>query len=118
MLTLNGIRAIPSQTFSTVIEEGLITFNLYYKPTIEMWMIDVIFKTFSVYSIRVCNSLNLLSQFSELIPFGLMVSVGDNIGYEPSLIDDFSSERITLNILDKSEVEMIENNYINLKEEE
>ena len=118
MLTLTGIRAIPSQKFSTVIADGLITFYLYYKPTIKMWMLDMIFNTFSIYSIRVCNSLNLLSQFTELLPFGLMISVGNNFGYEPSLIDDFSSERITLNILDKTEMDQIENGYAELKEAE
>lgn len=115
MLTLNGIRAVPSQKFNTTISQGLISFQLYFRPTIKMWMIDITFNGFIVNSIRVCNSPNLLGQFTNLLPFGLMTSVGENIGYEPSLIDDFSSKRVTLNILDQSEISQIEEVYQELQ---
>ena len=113
MLTLNGIRAVPSQTFNTNIDQGLIRFKLEFKPAIKMWFIDIEFIDFFVNSIRVCNSPNLLEQYTNLIPFGLSVSISQ-IGYEPSSIDDFTSERVTLNVLDQNEVEQIEQVYKDL----
>lgn len=115
MITLNGIKAVPSQTFNVTIPEGLVICNLYFRSAIGMWMLDVFFDEFEVYSIRVCNSPNLLNQFSEIIPFGIMVSVGDNLGYEPSLINDFSSERVILNVLDTTEMQQIEDTYSELR---
>lgn len=116
MLTLNGIRAVPNQTFRTVIEQGLIQFQLYFRPAIQMWMIDISFKgVFVVKGIRVCNYPNLLEQFTEIIPFGLMCSVGAEVGYEPSLIDDFSTQRVTLNVLNQEEIQQIEDIYVELR---
>jgi hypothetical protein len=108
MLTLTGIRAVPSQNFNTEIEQGTIFFNLYFRKTIEMWVTDLTFNDFSLNSIRLCNHYNLLDHYTNLIPFGLMVSVNGNKGYEPSLIDDFTSNRVTLNVLDQEEVLQIE----------
>lgn len=117
MLTLSGIRAVPNQIFRTAIEQGTIIFELYYRPAIQMWMLDLTFEDFIVKGLRVCNSPDLLTQFSNLMPFGLMCSVVSVSGYEPSLIDDFSSGRVTLNILDNDEKEQIEDVYKDLKSE-
>lgn len=116
MLTLNGIRAVPSQTFNTQIDQGIIYFQLDYRKAIEMWMLKVTFNDFVMDSIRVCNNFNLLDHYTNLIPFGIMIGVGKNFGYEPSLIDDFSSGRVTLNVLDQDELIQIDEVFRSLSE--
>ena len=114
MLRLNGLRAVPVQTFRTPIEQGVVQFKLYYRPAIQMWMIDIIFGAFIVNGLRVCNSPNILEQFTEIIPFGIQVNT-ETVGYEPTLIDDFSTGRAVLNVLDSDELQQIENTYIELR---
>lgn len=118
MNTLFGLRALASQTFNFSIPEGTIEFKLDFKPAIQMFMLDVIFKGLTINGIRVCNSLNLLEQYTELIPFGVQISTSPLVGYEPSLIDDFSSERVRMNILDQEDIDLIEEVLTQYKEDE
>lgn len=109
-LILNGIRAIPSQIFRVPIDEGFITIQLDHKPAIAMWFINVSFgENFTANGIRVQHNYNLLQQYTKLIPFGIFISIPS--GVEPTLIDDFSSERVIMNIINLDEKDTIENSY-------
>ena len=113
MYRLQGLKAIPSQTFFYTIAEGNIKFTLNYRPTVQMWFVDIEFNTFIVKGLRVCASLNLLYQYQKNIPFGLYVEKIK--GIEPFLIDDFSMERFYLNVLSKDEVIEINDAYKDYK---
>jgi hypothetical protein len=118
MLTLEGIQAVPTQTFRTPIDQGIIISKLYYKPAIQMWFIDVTFNEFIVNGLKISVQANILNQYKNNIPFGINVQLLDaDKGYEPVLIDDFSSGRVTLNILDQTELEQIDSVYEELKDE-
>lgn len=113
MIELKGLTATPFQTFNHSITEGIIYFTLYYRPMVKMWYMDIKFNTIEIYGLRVCYSLNLLHQFYKILPFGLYVR---NIaGAEPFLIDDFTSERFTLNILSKDEIITVNDAYSEYK---
>lgn len=110
MLTLNGIRAIPSQIFRVPIDQGFIKIKLDHKPAISMWFMDISFgDNFDVKGMRIQLNLNMLQQYTKLIPFGIWINTYSEV--EPTLIDDFSTERFYINILDQSEKDRIENSY-------
>lgn len=116
MLKISGLQAVPSQTWRTPIDDGIIEFKLVYRPAIQMWFINVSFGAFEVNGMRICASLNLLHQYKKILPFGLFVDILD--GIEPFLINDFSTERIILNILDSDEKDAIDDYYKEQKDEE
>ena len=110
MKILEGIQALPSQTFNTSLDGGdIITITLTFKPSIKMWFIDVEYNDFSVKGLRLCNVPNLLNQFDKIIPFGINVEIAD--GTEPFIINDLSTGRVILNILTAAEVEQINDSY-------
>jgi hypothetical protein len=114
MLQIGGLLAVSFQKWRTPITDGIIEFKLTYRPAIQMWFIDITFGTFILKGMRVCESLNLLHQYKKILPFGLFVEIPD--GIEPFLINDFSTERIIINILDSTEKEEIDIYYQEQKE--
>ena len=106
MQQIKGLSAIPSQKFRVPIDEGVITFTLTFRPAAQMWFVDIEFDTFVARGLRVVQSLNMLIQYEEIIPFGLLVDCTDD--GDPFLINDFSSERITMNVLSSIEIGIIE----------
>lgn len=109
MNELDGFTASPVQRFRTPVENGLAEMVLTYRPAVQMWFLDVTLRDVTIKNIRVCHSLNLLAQYADVIDFGLYVYPVDTV--EPGLIDDFSSGRIVLNILEKFEVDLVEGGY-------
>lgn len=110
MLKLNGIREIPSQIFRVNIDQGTIRIKLMHKPAISMWFMDVSFgDNFDARGLRVQRNYNMLHQYNKLIPFGIYIK--STTGVEPTLIDDFSTKRIEINITTQAEKESIESSY-------
>jgi hypothetical protein len=106
MIQITGLTTSPYQTFRINISSGLIKFTARFLPASQIWLIDIEYKTFVVYGLRLCNNVNILHKFRKIIPFGLAVTVSD--GTEPFLINDLESERVILYVLSQSEVEEIE----------
>ena len=102
MQDIKGLVALPSQKFRVPIDAGVITFTLTFRPAAQMWFLDVEFGTFVARGLRVIQSLNMLIQYGEILPFGLLVGVTDP--GEPFLINDFSSGRVAMSVLSSDEV--------------
>lgn len=116
MNILDGIRATGTQTIKTAAENGdQIEITLYYRPAIQWWTMDISCNSFELNGYRIYNSLNMLDQFKNIIPFGLACLVSD--GGEPFLINDFSTARCQLCVLTPSEIAEIDAYYQELKEE-
>lgn len=114
MLKLTGISASPSQTFRSPIEDGrIISFTLSFRPAVAMWFLNIEFESKIINGLRVCRNLNLLYQYQKTLPFGLFIDTDG--GVEPNKIDDFSTGRFSLNILNESEVEAVNQKYSNAK---
>jgi hypothetical protein len=113
MLKLTGISASPSQTFRTPIDQGIITFTLSFRPGIAMWFLNIEFGDKTINGLRVCRNANLLYQYQKTLPFGLFV--GTDGGVEPNKIDDFSTGRFTLNVMNESDVEAVNQAYRDAK---
>ena len=110
MKLLDAINTEPRQRIRHTLPDGsLLILSLRYGPAVRMWFLDVEWKEFSMKGIRLCLSLNLLQQYSNLIPFGIGLNAPQ--GVEPRLASDFSSGRVKLFVLNKREVAAITNAY-------
>lgn len=116
MKTVLGIRDLPSQTFNHNINEGTIDLKLEYKPAVSMWFLSVSFLDFEVNGLLIRINPNIMVEYKNIIPFGILIDTKTK-SYEPSLIDDFSSGRVTFNILSKEEVDFLENRFIEIRDE-
>lgn len=109
MKTLSGLSATPFQNFQVSFQDKLIDFTLKYFPAVRMWFIDITVDDIEIKNIRICHNLNLLAQYSNILNFGIFVDV--NGITEPVLVDDFSAERATLNLLTSDEISIINEGY-------
>lgn len=105
MQLINNITNEASQKISILFDDTSkkIVLELVYRPTQTGWFVDITYEDFIVRGLRVCINNNLLSQFQNRIPFGLLVISSD--GYEPLSIEDFITDRVKIGILNKEEVE-------------
>lgn len=108
MFRITSITDEPKQTYKLPIEDSDLDadMTLTWRDTQNSWFMDVSFDTFSVKQIRVTFSPNLLIQFANRIPFGLMC-VSEN-KQDPLDIQAFLDGTCSLNILSRAEVTELE----------
>ncbi len=91
-------------------EKQRLKFTFYFLPTQDGWFYDVESEGFNLYGQRLCCHPNLLNKYSRIIDWGLNVSTTD--GLDPYQIADFTSGYCYVSILDKEEVQQVED-YLN-----
>ena len=86
-----------------------VVIDLVFKPTQIGWFIDVEYASgnFKVYGLRVTTNSNILNQWRNIIPFGIICYCED--AQDPLSIQDFLVERAHLAILNEDEVKQIAN---------
>ncbi len=107
MQLLNNITNDSSQKITVLFDDTSkkIILELVYKPTQLGWFLNVEYENFSLKGIRICISSNLLNQWSNVIPFGILVISSDS--QEPFSIEDFITDRVKIGILNQEEVEAL-----------
>lgn len=112
MLTIK-LNSEPRQKHQISIPELGTTFDLslYFTSQQRGWFIMYLdYAGYIIRNIRICNSIQLLSQYSRIIPFGLAcISIEDR---EPSFLEDFVEKKSALLLLTKSEITDYQN-YLN-----
>lgn len=100
MLFIPTITSAPKQQMTIPLPDGSSFFMaLEYKEQQLGWFITTLtYKTFTVNNIRIVNSPNILSQYKNLITFGLACFVEKD--QEPTLVEDFETERAALWVMD------------------
>lgn len=100
MISVSGLLATGMQTLRVASPggEGPIVLELRFLPAVQRWMLGLQFGGRSIRGIKLVRSYNLLVQY--VLPFGLLV-ICDRA--EPSLINDLSSGRAALYLLDSAE---------------
>jgi hypothetical protein len=108
MIKITGLTADAFQKFKIADPNGGgdISVKLSYRPRVQRWFIDITFGTFILNGYKVLRNPNILAKWSNVIPFGLTVTVSDN--FEPFVINDFSSDRVQLYLLTTAEVAEVE----------
>ena len=96
-----------NQKVAIVTDDGLlVSLTFRFLPSQQMWMYDVSQDTFTANGRTLVVSPNNLMQFRNIINFGLFCRSTD--GYEPYKIDDFSSGRVAVFVLNADEVSQVE----------
>ncbi len=78
-----------------------IQLQLVYNPVIQTWILNVQYSDFIANGLSLVVAKNVLYQYSNLIPFGLLVVT--NSGLDPMFLDDFTADRIRVYVFDHSE---------------
>lgn len=99
MFQINNLSAKPSQVSTAILADGTtVTLTLNYRPAIQRWSIDVVYKNFIARGVGLATNPNLLRIWRNVIPFGLAVKTAD--GTDPFMADDLVSGRVTITMLD------------------
>ena len=108
MTQITGLAASPNQTFSANDPNGggPINMALHFRPRTQEWYIDIAFDSFVLNGLKLNRGANILSQYANNIPFGLMVITSDNL--DPFLVNDMTSGRVSLLLLTSADVAMIQ----------
>lgn len=102
----------PNQRHQLVLENReSADFRLYFLARQRSWYYDIIYKNITVNCNKIVITPNSLRQFRKIIPFGLMFYADSFV--EPFKIDDFSSGRIKMGILNSEEVKQVEQEVYN-----
>lgn len=104
MTKITGLTQDASQKFTIADPNGTgyINFSFYYRPRLQCWFYDIEYESFAMKGCKLVRGPNILCCHQYVIPFGLCVTVSDD--YEPMLINDLSSGRVTLFLLTSAEV--------------
>lgn len=103
MTQITGLTSSPSQTFNIPdpVTRKILYFTLYFSPRCQCWYFDLVYEGFTARGLKLVRGPNILSRHINVVPFGLTVTVADN--FEPFLINDLVSGRVSLFLLTHSE---------------
>lgn len=108
MLRINTITNNPSQKMNIKLENGQpLQFSLWYSYTQQGWFYTFTYGTYTSNNRRMVNSLNMIRQIRNIVPFGLACLVTDS--GDPIFINDFQNARATLYTLNSTDVSLVEN---------
>lgn len=107
MQAITSIKANANQRMQLVLENNeTVDFHLYFYARMQAWYFDFSYNNLTCNGLKVVLTPNALRQFRKNIPFGFMFT-SDSLA-EPFQLDDFSSGRVVLNLLNKAEVQQVE----------
>ena len=99
----------PKQNCTLVLEnKETVTFRLRFSESQLSWYFDFEYNDLVSNGNKVVLSANILRSFKNIIPFGLAFQSSD--GVEPFELEAFTSGLVTVHLLNKEEVLLIETN--------
>lgn len=103
----------PKQRHQLVLDNNeTVDFRLYYSARQQAWYYDFTYNDLTCNCSKVVLSPNALRQFRRIIPWGLAFDAEG--GVEPFQLDDFSSGRVKMYVLNSEDVQTIEQEiYLN-----
>jgi hypothetical protein len=112
MNQITGITSYAGQTFTMILTDGSqFTFTMVYKPRQFGWFISSLtYEAFQVHGMRICAGINILRQFRNQIPFGLVCTCPDR---EPTQATDFLSGIANLYVMNETDVDEYEELLLN-----
>ena len=115
MQEITSLTSSPKQNHTLVLENNeTAELKLYYSVRQQSWYFDIEYKNIKATCLKVVITPNALRQFKRLIPFGIaFISLGD---VEPYDLEDFSSGRVQMYLLNADEVKQIEADVFNIEE--
>lgn len=112
MQIITTLTDYPNQRHQLVLENReSADFRLYFLGRQMSWFYDITYKDITINCNKVVLTPNSLRQFKNILPFGITFYTDGNV--EPFKIDDFSSGRIKMAVLNSDEVKQIEQEVYN-----
>ncbi len=105
MTRIDRIMPIPIQEFFVVYGNDRIFFKMRYYTLTKGWTIDIKYRDIEIVGLAVIGMINILYQFKNILPFGLMVCSRNNI--DPIFLNSFDNDCF-INILDKTDMDNLE----------
>jgi hypothetical protein len=107
MKQINNLTNDPKQEFQVFTEDGTTLYiTLYYYITQKSWFYDFTYGDYTCQGSRVVLTPNSIRHLKNILPFGIAFLTDSKA--EPYSLDDFSSGRIKMYILNQDEVREIE----------
>lgn len=110
MELINNITDNARQTFTYNVDGGdTVSITLYFYPTQQSWFFDFTYGDYTCNGERVVLTPNALRHLKNIIPFGIAF-LSDSYA-EPYKVDDFSSGRVNMYMLNQEDVADIESSF-------
>lgn len=107
MIEVENIGDEAFQRHTIIFQEFEISLSLRFYPKVEIWCFDCEFLDWAVYGIKL--SLGVLHMVSQNKPFDFIVTDESGNGLDPFQINDFSSGRCKLYMLNEAEMVQVRN---------
>lgn len=108
MFQITSLTDGSKQELTIPLEGGnLLNLYLYFLPTQNSWYFDFQYNDYICKGEKVVLTPNAIRHLRNILPFGIGFDADGNI--EPYSITDFVTGRIKLFILNKDDVELVEN---------
>lgn len=107
MKQLTNITSRPKQQFDVRLDDGTaVNIKMSYSAINRAWFMDIEYNGYISTCHQITNCPNIIRESQNILPFGIACAVND--GFEPWFVDDFSTGRANLYILNKDEVKEVE----------
>lgn len=105
MKLIDNLTGDPAQLHSIKFGDKIITLVIRYLPMSEIWVATVTYNDRTISGVKL--SLGVLHFRSKNFPFDFVVDDESGLSIDPSFLDDFSSKRCKLYLLESHEMEQI-----------
>lgn len=103
MKLITGLTQAAKQRHIVPVDDGSnFTLIMEYMPRQNSWKMGIEYGEFKAYGIAMVMHPNILKSFINAVPFGILIQSQD--GADPHYIDDFISGRVSVYVLDSSDV--------------
>ena len=111
MVALDNLSDSPNQKTSVTLDDGsTLALTFVFRPATQHWECDIVHPSITKNGMQLVVHPNQLRQFRSVIPFGLAIVSTD--GADPAYIDDFTSGRVTVYVLNAQDVQDVETNIL------
>lgn len=117
MQIVRSLTSAPKQFHQLVLDNNdTADFHIRYYPRMLGWFFDIEYQGTVINGVKVVLHPNILRQFKNKLPFGLMFYTDNNSPVEPFQITDFQTGRVKMAILNEDEVKQVESEVFNVED--
>ena len=102
MIKISNITSNTNQNHTLIVNGEEVFINLRFISIVQCWFLSVRYRSKSINGIKL--SLGVRHIQSSNLPFDFILNDNSNEGIDPFKTDDFSSNRITIYVLEKEEI--------------
>ena len=114
---MTSFTSAPKQFYQLVLDNNeTADFHIRYMPRMLSWYFDISYKNTNINNVKIVLHPNILRQFRNKLPFGLMFYTENGSPVEPFQITDFKTGRVKMGILNEEEIIQVESEIFNVEE--